>query len=190
MIMEDNDTGKFFQTPPDVCKYMVSLMPWYTSGALEPTAGSGNIVRALKERFEGISVTAPDDIFPFLKSNTEWFDCVIMNPPFSSRYAYNVPDDIKNCGMKIGYYILSECMKRSDHVIALVPWYIVTNSDKRLKYMMDYGLVSVTALPRSVFPNSRVQTVILELERGFLGHTVFKRYNGKTGYAQADDAGM
>lgn len=36
-----------FQTPPEVCKYMVSLIPEGVISVLEPTPGVGNIVSEL-----------------------------------------------------------------------------------------------------------------------------------------------
>lgn len=77
-----------FQTPPELCKYMASLVPDGTRTVLEPTPGEGNLVNELSKRFQ---VTAPEDFFKLEKSV---FDCVVTNPPFSIEYAYGMPDEI------------------------------------------------------------------------------------------------
>ena len=48
-----------FQTPPEICKYMVSLIPSGCKTILEPTKGEGNIVKELVN----YKVTAPDNFF-------------------------------------------------------------------------------------------------------------------------------
>ncbi len=134
-----------FQTPPWVCDFMVGMVPPDTRTVLEPTPGEGNLVRSLS----GFNITAPDD---FWIVNGQW-DCVVMNPPFSP--------------MKVGYKILDRCMGMSNHIIALMPWLAIINSEKRTTAIEDFGLRSVTHLPRSVFKGARVQCCVLEMERGF-----------------------
>lgn len=153
-----------FQTPPEVCLYMASLVPKGARYILEPTPGNGNIVRALK----GYRVTAPKDFFSMDKKFHNRFDCVVMNPPFSCRSAIldNAPE-LKGSGMKIGYHILTECMKMSDHVIALMPWFTISDSDTRMRMLSRYGIRSITALPRKTFSYARIQTMIIHLEKGY-----------------------
>ena len=134
-----------FQTPENVCKYMVRLLPEGVQTVLEPTPGEGNIVRVL----QNYEVTAPTD---FWQIEGNW-DAVVMNPPFSP--------------MDMGYKILFKCMEMSPVVIALMPWLTIINSEKRTKKIMEYGLKSVTHLPRSTFKGSRVQTCILEMSKGW-----------------------
>lgn len=105
------------------------------------------------------------------------YDCIVTNPPFSSKYAFCVPDHLKDKGMKLGYHILKELMGMSDNIIALVPWFTISDSDVRLRYIKKYGLKSITALPRKTFRYARIQTCILELEKGFSGSTEFKVYD-------------
>lgn len=159
-----------YQTPPIVAKYMCSLIPIHAKKILEPTPGQGNIIDCL----DGYDVTAPQDYF---KLQQKQFDCIVMNPPFSSKSAYGVPDDLEHRGMKLGYYILTECMKMSDSVIALMPWFTLSDSDVRLRYLKDFGLKSITALPRKTFNYVRIQTVIIELEKGYNGATEFKVFD-------------
>lgn len=168
-----------FQTPQDVAKYMVSLLPAGVKTVLEPTKGLGTIVNELRN----YKVTAPADYFnldPKLK-----FDAVVMNPPFSSKSAIldNAPDKYQNSGMKCGYMILYECMMKSDTIIALMPWYTISDSDVRMRAIKKFGLKSITVLPRKTFEYARIQTCILELNKGFTGNTVFNAYefmmNGK-----------
>ena len=97
-----------------------------------------------------------------------------MNPPFSSKYAFGIPDGLEDKGMRLGYFMLQECMEKSNHVIALMPWFTISDSDVRLRALIDYGLRSITALPRKTFNYIRVQTMVLELERGYKGITEFK----------------
>ena len=167
--LEAKTTKRDFQTPPEVCRYMASLLPPGINTVLEPTPGDGNMVRALA-RYQ---VTAPEDFFllPIAK-----YDAVVMNPPFSAKSAIldNAPADLKTSGMRIGYWFLQECAQRSDIVIALMPWFTISDSDLRLRYLMDFGLVSLTALPRKTFQYARIQTCIFELRRGFKGDTIFR----------------
>jgi len=134
-----------FQTPEWVCDIMVGMVPPDTRSVLEPTAGKGNLVAALS----AYNVTAPANFFSVMG---KW-DAIVMNPPFSP--------------MKVGYQILARCMGMSDHIIALMPWLTIINSVKRTRGIENFGLRSVTHLPRTAFHGTRVQCCILELERGF-----------------------
>lgn len=138
-----------FQTPPVVCQYMVSLLPAGVSTVLEPTPGEGNLVRALQAK--GYQVTAPSE---FWDVSGRW-DAVVMNPPFTP--------------MEEGYRILYAVMEMSDIIIALMPWLTLINSEKRTDDIEGFGLKGVTHLPRSAFKGSRVQTCILEMQKGFTG---------------------
>ena len=135
---------------------MVGLLPPHVETALEPTPGKGNLVRALTAR--GIVVTAPED-FRVLEDG-EW-DAVVMNPPFSPPL--------------IGYEILFRCMEMTDIVVALMPWLVIINSEKRTKAIFEWGLKSVTHLPRNTFPGCRAQCCILEMVRGYSGDVRFGR---------------
>lgn len=136
---------------PWVCDYMVSLVPAAVKTVLEPTPGKGNLVGALT-RYQ---ITAPDDFW--LVSG--WWDCVVMNPPFTP--------------MEQGYKILYRCMEMTDIIIALMPWLVLINSEKRTRDIKNFGLKSVTHLPRSAFPGARVQTCVLKMWRGYEGDREF-----------------
>lgn len=166
-----------YQTPIPVCQYMADLLPVYVRSVFEPTSGQGNLKGVLKER--GYGVTAPKDFFLFNAKFENRFDAVVMNPPFSGKsiIATNAPEGIDLRGMRGGYYILSECMKRSNIVIALMPWFTILDSDVRLRTMKEFGLVSVTALPRKTFNYKRIQTCILELHKGYSGMIEFKTFD-------------
>jgi len=126
-----------FQSPWPICEYMVNLIPENVKTVFEPTPGLGNIVSCLadKNRF---NIYTADDFFQHDKDNR--YDCIIMNPPFSAKSAYleNAPDEIKTAGMRVGYYILTECMKMSNNVIALMPWFTLSDSDVRLRYLKGF----------------------------------------------------
>ena len=146
-----------FQTPDWCCKYMAGLIPPSCRTVLEPTPGAGNLVAVLGDR----DITAPDGNFWHeIAPRNLWFDCVVMNPPFSPPL--------------LGYQILLRCMAMTDQIIALMPWLTIINSVHRTKLIRDYGLVSVTHLPRSTFPGTRVQCCILQMRRGFLGVTALR----------------
>lgn len=165
-----------FQTPEDVARYMASLLPPTVTTAFEPTKGRGNLVRALERR--SIEVTAPDDYFLFdLKKNK--FDAVVMNPPFAAKYAIMDNADIRysRSGMKLGYQILLECMKLAPITVALMPAFTISDSDVRARYLMNYGLVSITALPRSTFKYARIQTYVILLQKGYTGKTEWILYD-------------
>lgn len=159
-----------FQTPHEVANYMCSMIPSAALTILEPTAGEGNILKFLDQ----YQVTAPENYFELEPSK---FDCIVMNPPFSSKYAFGVPNDTELKGMRLGYYILTSCMNMSDHIIALMPWFTISDSDVRLRFLKSFGLKSITALPRKTFQYARIQTCVFELERGFKGETKFHVYD-------------
>lgn len=150
---------------------MVSLIPSGVKTVLEPTPGQGNIVSLLSN----YQVTAPADYFELDKNQR--FDCIVMNPPFSSKSAFNIPDHLNKHGMRLGYHILTECMQMSDNVIALMPWFTLSDSDVRLRALKKYGMKSLTALPRKTFEYVRIQTVVIELQKGFKGETGFKVFD-------------
>lgn len=160
-----------FQTPPHICRLMVDMIPLNSVNILEPTPGVGNLRDEINSRNKYM-LTSPDDYF--LLDPNKRFDCVVMNPPFSEKYAFNVPSNLLGSGMRLGYHILSECMDKSDNIIALMPWFTISDSDVRLRKLVDFGMKSVTALPRKTFQYARIQTCIIELERGFIGDTLFK----------------
>lgn len=86
-----------------------------------------------------------------------------------------MPPGIERYGMRLGYYILQECLKRSDRVIALMPWFTLSDSDIRLQELKRFGIKSLTALPRKTFQYARIQTVVIELARGHK-KTIFKTF--------------
>jgi len=168
-----------FQTPTNVCKYMASLVPDTAKYVLEPTPGLGNLVKALKEK--GFEVDHPEDYFlnrtEILKTK---YDCIVMNPPFSSKSAFleNAPDEwVAEYGMKFGYKMLLEMMNLSNNVIALMPWFTISASDVRLRRLKRFGLKSVTALPRKTFQYARIQTMVIELEKGYEQEANFKVFD-------------
>lgn len=148
------DWGDNFQTPENVCEYMASFLWGNTGLILEPTAGKGKLVKALEQYGK---VIVPNDFNKMVKSQFEW---IVMNPPFSP--------------MKQGYDILYKCMDMTDNIIALMPYLVIINGEKRTKDIMEWGLKSITHLPRSTFKGSRVQTCILQMKRGWKGDTIFK----------------
>mgnify|MGYP001469470522 CR=1 FL=1 len=161
-----------FQTPAAVAKYMVDMVPSWATSVLEPTPGKGAIVNELISA--GVSeIIAPSDFFQLER---RWFGAVVMNPPFSDKYTFGIPEHITERGMKIGYRILFDCMKMSNHVIALMPWFIILDSTVRLENLRKYGLKSITALPRSTFNYARIQCCILELRNGWTGSTDFRTF--------------
>lgn len=163
-----------FQTPPEVCKYMVDMVPAKTRFILEPTPGEGNMVGEIISRPD-FRVYTPDNFFNM--NLDQRFDAIVMNPPFSTRSAWGYPEDLGHEGMKIGYYILTRCMNMSDHVIALMPWFTITDSDVRLRYIKSFGLKSITALPRKTFKYARIQTCIFELHKGWKEETIFRTFD-------------
>lgn len=169
MTLTKFEIGAAFQTPPAVAEYMCSLIPKNTVTVLEPTPGEGNILSLLDD-FE---TTAPDNFFTLEPSR---YDCIIMNPPFSMKYAFGVPDDLNMKGLRLGYYILQECMNMSDRIIALMPLSTISDSDVRLRYLKTFGLKSITILPRKTFKYVRIQTAVFELIKGWEEETLFKAF--------------
>lgn len=162
-----------FQTPIKVAEYMVNMIPENAISILEPTPGKGNIVEILR-RENKYKITAADDFF-LLNDNLK-FDCVVMNPPFSSKSGFleNAPNYLDLNGMKLGYHILNECIKKSNNIIALMPWFTISDSDVRLRNLKKIGIKSLTVLPRKTFEYARIQTVIIEIEKGYKKETIFR----------------
>jgi|ERR1035437_688876 hypothetical protein len=152
------DYGTNFQTPPIICEYMASFLPDNAGMILEPTPGLGNLVKVLESK--GIVVSPPQGV-DFLQWNySAKFDWICMNPPHSP--------------MTLGYKMLYKSMEMTDNIIALMPWLCLINGDKRTKDIFNFGLKSITHLPRTSFKGSRVQTCILEMKKGYLGSTIYR----------------
>lgn len=162
-----------FQTPPIVAGLMAHMasgikIPITRSldslNVLEPTPGTGMLVEALKKKLPW-KVHYPEGDFweSLLNRYVSKFDVVVMNPPFNP-----VSEMVR---------FVTRAMELSDNVIALLPWTYVINSERRLIQMEEFGLVSVTNIPRKTFPGCRVQTAIFELKKGHGGHTEFKRFS-------------
>lgn len=152
-------TALEFQTPDWCCEYMVSLLPEKARIILEPTPGIGNLVRAIQH-----SKRVPIMYSSF--EETRWdvsYDAVVMNPPFSP--------------MANGYAILDECMQHVSIIIALMPWLVLINSQRRTAKLKDFGLVSVTHLPRSTFKGARIQACVLYLDKAHKERTELKFVN-------------
>jgi len=167
------DLSTQFQTPAFAAKYMAGLIPPGTKTILEPTPGIGNIIAELT----GYDVTAPADFF--LLDTSLRFDCVIMNPPFSGKFANltHAPAHYKKDGMRMGYQMLKDCMLLSDNIIALMPWFTLVDSDVRQRELYRFGLKSLTALPRKTFAYIRIQTMVMQLVKGYNGPTEFKVFD-------------
>lgn len=164
-----------FQTPQPVCELMANMVPASAKVVLEPTPGIGNLVAALEQK--GFETVTPWNFFDM--NLDQRFDAIVMNPPFSTRSAYGYPEDLGHDGMRLGYYILTRCMNMSDNVIALMPWFTITDSDVRMRYIKDFGLKSITALPRKTFEYARIQTCIFEIEKGWKEETIFRTFDFK-----------
>lgn len=117
----------------------------------------GNLVAALKGKGRIVAPERFEDV-----GKDQRFDYVVMNPPFTP--------------MKEGYRFLAEAMRMSDNIIALLPWLSLINSERRTKEINDFGLVSVTHLPRKAFPGSRVQCCIIKLRKGYEGEISFRLF--------------
>lgn len=165
-----------YQTKPAIAKYMADMIPPGSYTFYEPTKGDGNLVQAIMDHQPLFQITAPDDYFN-PGNIPDRFDCILMNPPFSDRSAFNVPPDEKYKKMNLGYEILFECMERSDNIIAIMPWFTIIDSDTRIRKIYNFGLKSITALPRKSFDYDRIQTCILEMDKSFKGDTLFKMFN-------------
>lgn len=153
-----------FQTPRIVGDYMARMVirpRGRNPVVIEPTPGTGQLVEALKAR--NMNVYAPTGDFWESAHSKISCDYYVMNPPF------NPVSDMER--------FVNHAMEVCDNVIALLPCTYVINSERRLGELMDYGLVSVTSLPRKTFPGCRVQVGIFELKKGYAGTTTFKRFS-------------
>lgn len=162
-----------FQTPLFVGEYMISLIPAGVKTVLEPTPGLGYLVQQLRN--ENYIVTAPEDYWLLDKSLR--FDAIISNLPFSEKTFFNCPEEYKGLGMKVAYEQMKVLMQMSDNLVMLMPWFTISDSDVRLRMLKRYGLISVTALPRKTFQYARIQTCVLQLQKGYKGVTEFKVFD-------------
>lgn len=152
---------------------MAGLIPPSAVTVLEPTPGEGNLVRAIIEVIRGRTyLVTPKDFFKITPGRR--FDCIVMNPPFSMASCFGAPAEFK--GMRIGYEILRQCMEMSDNIIALMPWFTLIDSDVRMRTLKAWGMKSITSLPRKTFEYARIQTVVIELQKGYQGDTIFKTF--------------
>lgn len=148
-----------FQTPPEICKYMISLLPNNVKSVLEPTPGNGNILRELEKLKFDVRIPKDD----FWDMPLKEYDSSVMNPPFTP--------------MEEGYRILFKVMEHCNIIVALMPYLAIINSEKRVNKFLEFGLKSVTHLPRNVFKGSRVQTCILELNKNYRKETIYHFIN-------------
>lgn len=118
---------------------------------------------------------APKDYWAIDKSLK--FDAIVSNLPFSSKTFFNCPTEFEGKGMKVAYEQMKVLMEMSDNLIMLMPWFTISDSDVRLRLLKNYGLISVTALPRKTFQYARIQTCILQLQKGYNGPTEFKVFD-------------
>jgi len=145
-----------FQTPIWVIEKMCAMVDFAPKAILEPTPGEGNMVRALKSNFPNSEVVAPTDYWKLEKRS---FDLIFANPPFSP--------------MSEGYEFLRDFMTRSQNIIILLPWFILINSERRARKIMQFGLMEIAHLPRTVFPGSRIQCCVMKLRQGYKGDAKF-----------------
>jgi hypothetical protein len=147
-----------FQTPPDLCAFMTSLIPVRyrrQSLVIEPTPGAGNLLSALANA--GFRrVEAPTGDF-FQWSPSERPKVVIGNPPWTPP--------------KLAYSIMNRCLAefQPQFVVLLMPWLTLINSTRRTELLLDYGLKKVIHVSRSTFPGIRMQCCILVLDKGYGG---------------------
>ena len=139
-----------YQTPDHVCKYMVGLIPIGCKKILEPTPGEGNLVKALMDAGYGVKFPA-DDYWEMQVRPDHKIDCIVANPPFTPA--------------TYGYKFLENFMDICDKIIILMPWPTITNSDSRTQKIIEFGLTSVTHLPRRTFYGIRQNLCILKLEK-------------------------
>src|SRR3990172_371588 len=130
--MDTSNRSNEFQTPPEIARYMCSMIPRNARTYLEPSPGNGNLVDAILQHAHeysgrGSQIEVPVNFFTTLDPDLR-FDCILMNPPFSAAHAFGIPKHLDLKGMKVGYYFLEECMKKSNHVIALMPIFTITDS--------------------------------------------------------------
>jgi hypothetical protein len=59
------------------------------------------------------------------------------------------------------------------HVVAVVPWQAITNSAKRTKEIIDWGLFQLIHLPRRAFPGTSVQACVLDMWKHHAGNSTF-----------------
>ena len=156
-----------FQTPIVVCSLMAKMAfkgykPSFKPLALEPTPGDGNLVHALQSQFY-VEFPSGDFWQSELFTTCNNYNVIVMNPPFNP---------MAECER-----FVNAAMSMCNKIIVLLPWYYIINSERRLSMLKEFGLVSITALPRKTFPRARVQTAIFELVKGHSDITEFKTFN-------------
>ena len=157
-----------FQTPLSVAEQMVDLIDFDPKTILEPSSGTGNLLKVAKKKYpfvqyssieidseyckiqneeNGFSVHCSD--FFYVEIPERKFDLVLTNPPHSP--------------MEVGYKMIERLRLFSDRIIAIMPWLWIINSWKRWENWKPY-IRQINHLPRSVFPGSRIQTAIFDID--------------------------
>ena len=57
-----------------------------------------------------------------------------------------------------------------------MPWFTISDSDVRIRKLRNFGLVSLTLLHRKTFHYTRIQTVIIHLQKDYNGQTFLNYY--------------
>lgn len=173
MFVPDNEN---FQTPTKVADHMAKmahqsqpkkteLIEFPYCSVLEPTPGKGHLIWALNNLSYGFSVYGPGncDFWESWGMRDRRFDFVVMNPPF-----FPIKDMER---------FVIKAMELSDRIIMLLPWSYIINSQRRLNVLKEFGMVSITSLPRETFPGARIQTCIIHLVKAHREATIFKVFN-------------
>ncbi len=146
-----------FQLTTDICDYMVSMVDSNNTNQtiLEPTSILPTLANALKSKGNVIAIS---NFYTYQHTNK--YDYIVMTPTMSP--------------MAAGYKMLDDCMLLSDNIITFMPWLTIINGDKRARKIKEFGLKSITHMPRKTYAGSRIQTCIIEMERDYKGETVLK----------------
>ncbi|NBP56209.1 hypothetical protein EBU71_06695 [bacterium] len=89
----NNASGKrkasdFYETPYSITRHLLNVEKFnYDLSVLEPAQGSGAIVKILSENWQNTKITGYDIEKNFL-TETEQYDYIITNPPFSIAFDF------------------------------------------------------------------------------------------------------
>lgn len=167
---------QFFPTPKKVVDYMLNIiLPLQPSKILEPSAGQGHIVEAIRDfanipheidcieinavsrsiiESKGFNLIGED----FLETESKpGYDYVVMNPPF------NIAGDSLHFLKHIEHAI--KFLNETGELVSVVPSSISFRETKRINEFKRKFDVQLYQLPTDSFDNTKVDTMVLHYSK-------------------------
>ena len=169
----------FYRTQPEIIARMLDMLPDNLTTLLEPSAGDGAILRALRARFplarldavelhlhraeqaQAAVPTAPVTFGDFLLYSGS-YDGIVMNPPFATdRDALEYVAHIEHA---------LDLLAPGGHLVSIAPAGLIYNSYKRIKALrarLEAWHAHIDNLPRDAFKDSgtTIATLVVHVQK-------------------------